>query len=405
MALRAQRGQELVEKHLRRRGRGARLEEGGARARVGERGRAAAGRREGVRVWARERGGAPRRGGRAGEGTRQLAGRRDEALGVLGVAGGLEPLGLHDAAQQKGVVADVPELHVHVEEGGAGPRVRAAQQERPVLLEDRAVARLLVGGDLDVEQRLLHRDEAEVDVALCPAQQVRPQQLRQRAYLLGRLQVAVRGEEAVGVVEAGRVEHVEHRPQLADVVLQRRAGEQQLVRRAERAEGLARARAPVLQPVRLRGVSPLLAACRGRASAPPEGGLVHHDVRPALDGAEDLGARDEHLVRRDAHVEARRAAPAERRALLAGRLVRRPAAARRRHRPLEADERVASRLVAVEEDCVQPGPRRHLALPVRQRRERRDDEEGAVRLAYSQLHPWGAAPPRGGGVWRLAVQL
>jgi len=55
---------------------------------------------------------------------------------------------LFDALDQVGVVAAVAELHVDVEEGGAGPRVGAAQQQRSVLVEDGAVARLLEVGDL-----------------------------------------------------------------------------------------------------------------------------------------------------------------------------------------------------------------------------------------------------------------
>ena len=62
-----------------------------------------------------------------------------------------------DALDEEWVVTAVAELHREVIERGALHGRRPAQQQRAVLLEERAVARLLVVGDLDGDERLLHR--------------------------------------------------------------------------------------------------------------------------------------------------------------------------------------------------------------------------------------------------------
>eukprot|EP00964_Phaeocystis_antarctica_P112983 scaffold77080_cov34-Phaeocystis_antarctica.AAC.1 len=135
------------------------------------------------------------------------------------------------------MVAAVAQLHAQVVEGGpADGALGPAQQQPAVLLEEGAVARLLKVGDVHADEGLAHRRQAQVDVPLGPPQQVRPQQRREPAHLLGRVHVSVALLEGVGVAEARRVEQVEHRPQLAHVVLQRRACERELVLDAQRVQ-------------------------------------------------------------------------------------------------------------------------------------------------------------------------
>ena len=91
----------------------------------------------------------------------ELAARGDKPVDVRLVVDRVQPLGLDDALDEKGVVAAVAQLHRDVVEGGAGARrVGAAQQHGAVALEDGAVAPLLEVGDLYADHCLLHRRQS-----------------------------------------------------------------------------------------------------------------------------------------------------------------------------------------------------------------------------------------------------
>ena len=132
------------------------------------------------------------------------------------------------------------------------------------LLEQRRLAQQqpLVPEELHLAQRAADRRlelgrHALLDLLLGAAQHERPEQLRRVRELLvvhlralGRVELEGRVEGGGGGEEV-RVEEVEQRPQLVQVVLQRRAREQQRVREVEAADGLRDLRGVVLDHVAL----------------------------------------------------------------------------------------------------------------------------------------------------------
>uniref|UniRef100_A0AAG5DLD8 Uncharacterized protein n=1 Tax=Anopheles atroparvus TaxID=41427 RepID=A0AAG5DLD8_ANOAO len=199
-----------------------------------------------------------------------------------------------------------------------------------VLHQDLGVPVALHLRQADEDLHLLLRQQPLLDLGLEPPQQerlqhgVQPLDQRVVVHALVRVEPAV---EVIGAVEDVRQQEVEQRPELVQVVLQRRTGQQQPVGGLELAQDLRQLRLFVLDAVR----------------------LVDHHVAP-VEPLERRLLADAHLVRRDAHVPL----------------------ARRQHVP---NERVARLLVA---DQAHGSDRRtpacELVHPVLQRRLRHDHD-------------------------------
>ena len=124
---------------------------------------------------------------------------------------------------------------------------------------DALVELALRTGELDRVDEVRLRRQLLRDRVLRAAQDERPDPLAQRrdraagaraiAAILDRLAKLER--ELVAMAEQAGVEKVEQRPQLAEVVLDRRARQADLVARVERADRLGRLRVVVLDRVRL----------------------------------------------------------------------------------------------------------------------------------------------------------
>ena len=205
------------------------------------------------------------------------------------------------------MVAALAQLHDDVEQLAA---VRAAAERRDVLLQQLLVPRLLHLAHADLEDGLLLWRQTLLDVALDAPQQERPQHLHARLWWPQRARqhggalaageprgarlmqllhdlclVAARVAaeplvEALGAGEDLGQEEVEERPQLVQVVLQRRAGDEEAVGGAEHAHGAREDGVLVLDAVR----------------------LVDDDVAP-VHLLEEVLLLDDHLVRRDDRVE------------------------------------------------------------------------------------------------------
>ena len=198
--------------------------------------------------------------------------------------GGLDPL------DQVRVVAALAQLHLEVVERRDRRVHHATHEHVTPLLECGAVDLLLEARQLDPHHCLLERRQILLHIALEPPQQVGAHRLSHRLDLLGTRR-ALRGQavaDAMAVLseegwqrgELRCVEEVAERPQLARVVLERRAAQQVEVRRLERAQVGRERRVLALEAV----------------------GLVDDHVAPRnLPELRQLVLG--HLVRRDEHVK------------------------------------------------------------------------------------------------------
>mmetsp|Transcript_63615 Transcript_63615/g.189617 ORF Transcript_63615/g.189617 Transcript_63615/m.189617 type:complete len:298 (-) Transcript_63615:147-1040(-) len=243
------------------------------------------------------------------------------------------------------MVAAVAELHRDIDKRRPSARLSTTQKQRAVPLQDCLVAALLVLGHVNVDERLLDRLQTELHIPLLAPKQVRSQSLAERLHLLGRLHVPVALEKPLHRREGLRVEKVEQREELGHVILQRRAGQHQLVRAVELVEDAQYPGMQVLEAV----------------------ALVDDEILPPTDLAKRVGRGNQRLIGRDADVEAHRPADLPPAATFAA-----------AHDPFVLENHIACLLVAVEHHRVQERPRLHLALPVLQRRQRDDDQEWPV---------------------------
>ena len=114
-------------------------------------------------------------------------------------------------------------------------------------------ARAASGRQLAVDRLLGSRRQLARHLLLGAAQDERPQRAREQR---GRLAVRGRAPDAAQLehrerAEHARVEELEQAPELAEVVLDRRAGERQAMAAAQQARRLRRRRARVLDRLRL----------------------------------------------------------------------------------------------------------------------------------------------------------
>mmetsp|Transcript_41676 Transcript_41676/g.114833 ORF Transcript_41676/g.114833 Transcript_41676/m.114833 type:complete len:297 (+) Transcript_41676:818-1708(+) len=172
----------------------------------------------------------------------------------------LAPVGVDRPLEEVRVVAALAELHQHVLQ----PHLLAgALGELP--LEQVLVHLLLPVREPREQNVLVLFGQADLDVRLEPPQQKRPQDLVElgddrvlELALHDLLLVVVLGEveveprlERVEVVEDVRQQEVEQRPQLGQVVLQRRAGQEQPEGHGDAAERFRKRRRFILEPVPL----------------------------------------------------------------------------------------------------------------------------------------------------------
>ena len=176
----------------------------------------------------------------------------------------LQLFALHflDSLQHVRVVAALPELHLHAHQPGAAAVPRhprhavprpdvPVDEEVPIVVVDRAVERLLLRGQLHVDDRLLLRRNGVLHVLLHAAQHVRYEQSLQRGHLRLVVQIAVLLQELGGRGERLRGHEVQQGPQLEHVVLQRGACEQHALLPVDLVQGLLQLARLVLHPLRL----------------------------------------------------------------------------------------------------------------------------------------------------------
>mmetsp|Transcript_8845 Transcript_8845/g.30409 ORF Transcript_8845/g.30409 Transcript_8845/m.30409 type:complete len:769 (-) Transcript_8845:151-2457(-) len=184
------------------------------------------------------------------------------------------------ALEQVRVIAALPQLHHDVEQPAPLPRTVDGVD---VLLHQVLVPLQLHLAHTNLQDGLLLGGQALLDLCLHPTQQERPQQLVQLVHGLVLLGVRVDLEPLIELFRAGkdvRQQKVEESPELVQVVLQRRTGDQQSVVRVEHPDDPAQQRVLVLDPVR----------------------LVDDDV-PPVELLQVALLLDDHLVRSHADVE------------------------------------------------------------------------------------------------------
>lgn len=149
------------------------------------------------------------------------------------------------------MIATLAQLHHGVHEIGHVGAGGATRQELKVLLENGTIVLLLGVGELDLDDGLLLGREILLDVLLETTQHHRFEQRLQLAHLRVGLEIAELLQELAARVELLRLEEVEQREQLLDVVLQRRAREQHLVLDVHVAQALDELAVLVFETMRL----------------------------------------------------------------------------------------------------------------------------------------------------------
>ena len=273
---------------------------------------------------------------------RSLRGSRERLAFLLAV------VALQTVAQER-VVAHLAQLHAQVAQLRHVLRLGTLKKHVHLLLVDGAVVVALLGGELDPHHDLLLRGDG-LHVLLHAAEHAGLQDVAQTHHLRRVHLLSAVAKPLLKLLPARvrlGVQHVHHPEQLAHVVLDGRARQQQepLVRDVHHA--LRGLRVDILQLVR----------------------LIHHAQRP-LERRDGVRQTPRRLERHEQHVKLRRAFALALRGEVKLRLLTHPAVLR----------------VTIKHHHVHIRPLLHLPLPVAQRGERRDHEERARRPQQRRAH-------------------